>query len=484
MNITLVDLSPRSLLFRAPSWVILYQASVAAALRHGGHAVQLLEYRSLPERPADTMERIASRLEALLRAFVPALVLFRLRLDMWPALGPMAAAARTAAPSATILAGGRHPSMCPDETLQYCRPLDGVVVGEPEKTMRLLADGGPLENVPALVLRRDAAPLHTGGSPAINNLDDIPPPAWDLLDMDFHTRRTPRVIPCFSLRTATVESSRGCGGQCSFCVEGRLHVKRHRYHSARYMREILAPLVARYGIEGVYFSDETFLDHPPRVVELCEELLCSGLAPKLAWTAQVRADTIEAGFLPLMRRAGCVQLELGIESGSQRMLDAVSKGTTVEQNERALRLLRQAGIRSLAYMMYNLPGETEDDIRQTDRFLRRTRPDIVRLNSFIVYPGSPAAAQLIERGLLDPDFWIRGNRPPLHACSHIHLAGEPLETLRKARHDLYMRHVFSRFVLDYLRHNPPHRILTQFERNKLWPFLLRKVTSLDRRGTL
>lgn len=476
MNIALVDLTPVSRLFRVPGWMVLYQASVAATLRNKGHAVQLIEYRSLKERAADGMDLAARRLEARLRSFEPRLVLFHLRLDMWPALGPLALSARAAAPSATIFAGGRHPTMCPEGTLEHCPTLDGVVAGEPEKAMCALASGTLPGDVPSIVLRQAGSLLHTGGSSAIADLDSIPAPAWDLLDMDFYTRRSPRIIPCFSLRTATVESSRGCGGRCSYCVEGRLNVKKHRYHSAPYMSETLDHLVAEYGIEGVYFSDETFLDHPPRVVELCEELLSTGLASKLSWTAQVRTDTIEAGVLPLMRRAGCSQLELGIESGSQRMLDAVSKGTTVEQNERAIRLLREAGIRSLAYTMYNLPGETEEDLRETARFLRRTGPDIVRLTSFIVYPGSPAAGKLMEEGVLDRDYWICGELPPIQTCSRIHLSGVSPVALHKAQHAMYMRHVFTRFAWDYLRHNPPHRILAQFERHELWPFLLRKFT--------
>ncbi|MFH0953480.1 MAG: radical SAM protein [Verrucomicrobiota bacterium] len=478
MNVALIDLDRRHHLFKVPLWWPVYLPSVAAVLRESGHAVALIERGVLEARSHDNADEVLRRLVARVVSAEPELVLFDVRADSASDLNAFAEAARRGAPRARLLAGGRHPTLCPDETLEDCGFLDGIVAGEAENAMSRLAAGAALDAVPSVVFRQAGQAARTAGEAPVTDLDTLPLPAWDLLDMRYYARRTPRAIPCFPLKTATLETSRGCPGQCTFCSEGRMNSKAHRFHGAAYVAEAIQLLIRDYGIDGAYFCDESFLANPGRVMQLCEELMRQGLDRKIRWSAQVRTDSVNPEILAVLRKAGCVQLEYGVESGSQRMLDSVAKGATMEQNAAAVRLGREAGVRALVYIMYGLPGETRDDLRETARFLGRTRPDIVRFIRFMPFPGTPAAQQLVAAGRLPRDFWreARGGRS-FFEYTRENVSAMPAEVLRTEARSVYFRRVFPVYLRDYLRRNSPADILSHMQAAELLRFLREKMVA-------
>lgn len=438
-----------------PLWTPVYLPLAAAALREAGHEVSLLEFDRIAGGAASAEEG-AARFGAAVERSSPGIVLFDVPLDRLADFARCGALARAAAPTALLLAGGRHPTLVPEETLESHPFLDGIVVGEPEQTLLEIAGGAALAGLPGTAFRAGGAVSRARPRPPLADLDRIPPPAWDLLDMAYHTGRTLRAIPCLPLRTATVLSSRGCPGACRFCAEGRLYPAAHRWHSAARVVSDVERLVADHGVEGVYFQDESFLGDRDRVAGLCDELGRSGLARRVVWAAQVRTDAVDAEILALMRRAGCVQLEFGIESGSPGLLERLGKGETIETHETALRLARRAGIRTLASVMIGTPGETVGDARLTDAFLARARPTVVRLVRYIPMPGTPLVRDLVAAGRLAPRFWqpdADGGGPsgdPLPNLSEMTDA-ELLQTQRA----LYRRRVFPAYTADVLRHARP-----------------------------
>ncbi len=477
MDVALLDMARGFTMFRAPIWTPLYLASAAAVLRRDGHRVALIERSALERRCRNDQAEVLRQTVERLSAFKPRLALFDVRAENVSDLPAHAEAVRRALPSALLLAGGRHPTLCAEETLEDNGALDGVIVGEAENVMRRLAGGDAPEKTPALVVRKGPALVHTAGDDPVSDLDSLPHPAWDLLDMEFYTRRGPRIIPCLPVKAATVETSRGCPGNCVFCSEGRMNSKKHRFHSAGRVIEILKRLIQDHGIDAAYFCDESFLVSRERVMRLCDEMAAQGLGRQVRWSAQVRADAVEPEVLAAMRRAGCVQLEYGIESGSQRMLDGIDKGATVEQNERAVRITREAGIRTLLYLMAGIPGETADDLRQTAAFIRRTEPDLVRLNRMIPFPGTPAARRLIEGGRLAKDYWREGRGGvPFSRYAAENLSAMPTPVLTKEVRRLYFSEVFPRYRRDYFRHNRPTDVFRHVEAGALFSFFRRKLS--------
>jgi len=164
--------------------------------------------------------------------------------------------------------------------------------------------------------------------------------------------------------------------------------------------------VLHYGVEAVYFLDEAFLSDRSRVVALCEALLQTQLNKRLRWAAQVRADSVDREILALMAEAGCIQLECGFETGSDRLLREIGKRTSRQQNLRTIQLLKEAGIRCLANLIVGLPGEREEDVQQTADFLQQCEADHIVFSRFALYPGSKLAGSLVQQGQAPDRFWL------------------------------------------------------------------------------
>lgn len=475
MNVVLVGPSARSGLLRAPLWMPVYLPSLAAVLRRAGHRVALLEPVLGGFAPPE-LERIAEHVAARALSCNADLVVFDVQTPFWSSVDACARAVQRLQPNVLTAAGGRLATLCPDEVLTFCEAIDVVLIGEAETSVEALAGGAACAAIPGLAFRENGGIRRTSGDGIAADLDTLPFPAWDLLDMAYYTRRTPRVIPCIPLRTATLESSRGCTGSCIFCAEGRLYPKPHRFHSARYVVDAADRLMKDYGIEGLYFSDESFLSHPCRIMELCDEFLRSGLAARLRWSAQARADTVTPDILAMLRKAGCIQLEFGIESGSQSLLDAVGKQLTVDQNLSALRLARDSGLRRLAYVVIGLPGETRDDLLETIRFLEKADPDVVRCNMYQLHPGTPAVRRLVEAGRVPHDFWrTTPGLPSALRDPVFNVSAMDWSELRRLYRRLERRAVLPRFVRDYLRHSGARSIPVDFNGRALAAFALRRL---------
>ena len=159
------------------------------------------------------------------------------------------------------------------------------------------------------------------------------------------------------------------------------------------------------GQRSFVFADDQFAADRDSVLGLCEAIADENME----WFATMRADKADAEMLAAMKRAGCYGCSYGFESGCQRILDGIGKGISVEQNERAARLTKEAGLRLVALMIRGNVGETLESAAETRCFLERTRPDeIGSVNGLWVLPGTRLYAQMVAAGRLSDDFWLTG----------------------------------------------------------------------------
>ncbi|MDD5556392.1 MAG: radical SAM protein [bacterium] len=361
----------------------------------------------------------------------------------------VAAAVKQASPGTAVVLGGPHTVAVGDAVLADCPAADWAVYGEGERTLPELLDAlagkRGADSVRGIGFRREGRIVRTGRREFIRDLDSIPFPAYHLFPLD---RYRPMVAWFRRRPWANVISSRGCPHRCIYCNKN-VWGATYRMRSAANVFEEMMLLRDRFGVREVSFSDDTFSVSRTRTVELCN-LLIAARTP-LIWKCSTRVDDVDPDLLSLLRKAGCYSVGFGVESGSQRILDAIRKGITKEQARRAFRDARRAGLETRAYFMLNLPGDDIETTEETIRFSRELDPDYIDFEIAHPYPGTEFH-RLIES---DPRFTIvreHWDDPRAHIGNYIvyRQPGLPEDAIRR-----YMKKAFVRY---YLR---PRQLLRQ-----------------------
>ncbi len=270
-----------------------------------------------------------------------------------------------------VVTGGNPVSSMADHLLMEDPNIDVAVIGEGEFTMLELADrveqGSHLDKVNGIAYR-EGTQIHVNvARPYIENLDDLPFPAYHLVDMEqyFTPKRVYSRATSFS-REMSLITSRGCPYNCLFCT-AHVHMgKKWRAHSTEYVLRHIEHVIARYHVERLHFEDDCISLNLKRFEEILDGIIAKGL--KFQWDLPngIRVDTLSQRLLEKMRRAGLVGLNMGVESGSQRVLDEViDKRLRLADVIEAARLCKQTGIRVSAFYIVGFPGETKEEIKET-----------------------------------------------------------------------------------------------------------------------
>jgi radical SAM superfamily enzyme YgiQ (UPF0313 family) len=287
-----------------------------------------------------------------------------------------------------IIAGGHHATALPELTLERIPELDGVVAGEGEIIMTRLANGENPDTLPGVYWRQGDS-LSGSAHELIKDLDSLPFPALDLLDMPFYCRKRGAIVRGKRLSTLSIITARGCYHRCPFCSESLTYGKGVRFHSVDYAVDLMRYMLSKYPVDAFYFHDNDFLADENRAAALCEAMIRSGFDKRMSFVIQARVDRLTPDILSLLKRAGCTMIELGIESFEQKNLDFIGKGVTVQQNEKALNLIEKTGISAHAYMMTGFPGETLEDLEQVLSRIKSIKGDVTfTLSPMTIDPGT------------------------------------------------------------------------------------------------
>jgi anaerobic magnesium-protoporphyrin IX monomethyl ester cyclase len=374
--------------------------TLAAVLRAKGFAVKIIESASLGLSLAQTLEQIRQeRPEYLGLSCTTASVLNAARI---------ARAVKALSPTTRVIVGGPHVTALPQETLQRCPDFDLGVLGEGEKVLPdlLHAEGeeGHGGQMPGVVYREGEAVHTTPRSGFVDPLDLLPLPAYDLLP-GFPQSYRPPFLNYLKGPAAPVLSSRGCPQRCTFC-DRAVFGNRYRYFSAAYLLDWIQHLHRRYGIRHLVFVDDQFTASRARLIEYCEKILQAGI--RVSWNCDARVDSVDRGLLSLMKRAGCWMISYGIESGSQKILDGIQKGITLDQVKQTVQATKEAGIRAKGLFMIGYPEETEKTLAETFDLLLRLPLDEANLSFLTPYPGTELYRRIKESSGFQED-WERMN---------------------------------------------------------------------------
>ena len=260
-------------------------------------------------------------------------------------------------------------------------------------------NGEDLRKVPGIVYRKDNDIIETCDAHTDFNYDDLPIPAYDLLpslnNYFVNTRYgTPYTI---------IYSSKGCPYKCIYCTVSET---KWMARSAENILKEIRYLKKKYNLKSLTFFDETFTYDRDRVIDICHKLIDEKL--DIFWYCNTRSNKIDLELLKLMKNAGCRGMSLGIESGSQKILNNARKGITVEQHGRAISNAKLAGIKTYCSFIFGLPGENKSTINETIKFIRKNLPNGGQFNVVVPYPGTKLFDIAIEKGWISPEIdWTK-----------------------------------------------------------------------------
>ena len=380
-------------------WVPTGIACIAGVLQRAGHQVKVCVVEEELVRNNFNWQAVHDDLRTLMREFSPQMLgLSLVTASVDEGVSIAADAKSICGDGCLVVAGGPHPTVMPEQLLSECPHIDVAALGEGELTMLDLAERGPGASVEGIAFRNgNGAVTITPRRTPVTDLDSLGPPAYELFKMDYYVARDRWMIRWLPLSVANIRTSRGCSNSCMFCGGHLVSGVGVRCHSIGYVIDQMIYVHERFGVEAVHFEDDTLGADRSRLMGLCREIRRSGLDRQLAWDACLRADQVDSELLAEMKRAGCIQIECGFESGSTDSLGRLGKRTTDDINREAVTMIRRAGLRVMADIMVGLPGETSEDIRKTIAFLRWARPEVISAGRLCPLPGTPLYKGLSEQ---------------------------------------------------------------------------------------
>jgi radical SAM superfamily enzyme YgiQ (UPF0313 family) len=385
-------------------------AYLAAALRTAGFQVAIADY--------ETTVYSEPHLAALLERLSPAVVGFT---STTPTIGSAAVLARAVKRQGrgmVTVVGGSHASALPEQTLREFPAFDYLVYGEGEITLRELClrlrDGGSDSSIRGIAYRSGPDIFLNPPRELVQNLDDLPFPARDLIDYSLQAGHSSRGFSN-KLHSSELFTSRGCPVGCSFCAIQATFGRSVRFRAPSFIEEEVTRMVRDYHFNHLVVADDTFTLQHDRAAAICELLERSGID---SWNCDTRVNTVSLELLRLMKRCGCEKVAFGVESGSQRMLDLMGKGIEVDQVRRAVDWAKQAGIKHVEgnFIIGSDPSETREDLEQTRRLMVALPWTFVSVAVVVPYPGTPLRERMLAAGLIEPDagwedYVIFGKKP-------------------------------------------------------------------------
>ena len=320
-------------------------------------------------------------------------------------------------PDALIVAGGGFSTYMPDKMLRIRPEIDMIVIGEGEETWKEILNvgaKGDFSKVKGIAYRSDSGEIiFTEPRPLIPDMNTLPYPAYDLLDVDIYAEGYALAYSeesLFTKRKIHIITERGCPRQCTFCTHngmsrwdqivaiGKDKVREldkdfgfqqiARFNSPEYVMQHMLYLHEKYGMGYVYLADENMTSNRKRTIELCNLLIENDLPKKLHWGTAGDAASVDDNLISLMRKAGCTFITFGGESASDKVLkNDIQKGTTRQMNQNAIDAMKRQGMEPIMTFMIGNPNEDINDILETTDFFVKNN---LACDPFICtpYPGT------------------------------------------------------------------------------------------------
>ncbi|QTA93110.1 B12-binding domain-containing radical SAM protein [Desulfonema magnum] len=384
---------------------------VAALLMENHYDVEILNWYNF--------SREDQRIKDILAEKKPDVIGFSvLHANRWGGI-EIARMAKQVNPNVKIVFGGIGATFLWEHFLTHFKEIDFVVIGEGEHAFLNLVkcienkDHEQIEKIRGIAFKKEDKVVKTASAEFIHDLDELP-------------------IPAKYFTYQHVALTRGCPGNCTFCGSPQFWGRKVRFHSSDYFVDQLELLYKR-GVGFFYFSDDTFTLKKDRVIEICKKIIERNI--NISWAAISRVDHISEDILYWMKKAGCIQISYGVESGSEKIRKQLNKNIKTDQIKKAFSLTTAYGILARAYFIYGCPGESWDTIQETIDLINEIKPLSAIFYILDIFPGTALYADFKkrtkenfpftegDRGNFD-DIWLKQIEDILYFESDPHLSQE------------------------------------------------------------
>ena len=277
--------------------------------------------------------------------------------------------------------------------------IDYVIIGEAELSLKDILDGVPDNEILGICYRENFQPVKNDKRPFIDNLDILPFPARHLVDNSIYKR------PDNGKVQAVVKVARGCPFHCFFCLATPVSGAKVRTRSPENIVAELKECVEKYNIKNFLFWSDIFNFDREWTLELCQKIIESGL--KITWSSNTRADTMDDEMAKMMYKSGCRLVSIGVESGSQKMLDNIGKKITLDDIRNTVKILKKNKIKIYNYFVIGLPWETEETVEETIKFAIELDSNFISFYTATPLPGTKYFAYAMLNKLVEGNLDFR-----------------------------------------------------------------------------
>ncbi len=323
-----------------------------------------------------------------------------------------------------VIMGGIHPSILYEQILESY-PVDFVVIGEGETTIKELitkiSADDKVDDVAGIAFKKQGKVVKTESRRLIENLDDIPFPAYHWFDLKRYEKYeilkgVHKGKSVEGLQFVPVIASRGCVGNCQFCSTPKFWGQRWRVRSIKNVVDEIEYLKNEYNCGFFNFADDIFTVKKERIISLCKELIDRKL--DILWDCETRVNFIWDDMLEWMYEAGCYCISFGVESASPIVIKEINKKTNPEQIENAFTLTKKHGIKTKMLLMIGNPGECDESVNDTRMMIEKVKPDFVSISNTMVFPGTKLYDLATEHKLLDDSYWLSDRPAPYYTVEN------------------------------------------------------------------
>ena len=308
------------------------------------------------------------------------------------------AAIKKAVPNALTVIGGPHVTFLPDEALSQ-EGIDVVAMGEGEETLAEVIgtyeSNKGLDEVRGIAYKKDGKMKVNPPRPLIQNLDQIPFPARDLVSYERYRWQ--------GVLEAPMLTSRGCTFHCQYCSSSEIMGRRYRIRSVQNVIDEIKEVQEKYHVKDIEFIDDTFTLNMKRASQIMKAIVGEKLDVRLSLSSRV--NTINEDLMRDLKNGGTTNIYFGVESGSQRVLDLMQKGIKLEQAVAAVNLAKKYNIGVLCSYIIGYPGETPEEMDQTIKFSIKLNSDYAQYSILTPFPGTPIYYELDRKGLIATKDW-------------------------------------------------------------------------------